>query len=163
MFRNVSRRSVEKFQCCICLEHVPVATRLVMKQCECNHSTCAECLKTYLRLRIEEGRVSELKCPKAGGEDGCAACASDEELKAWLTEEVFEKFQRYTRMAADPLLRACPHCAKLISPEVKEDGTVVQDMRCVDCDAHFCYYHSNAHEQGEAACIAYEREVVKKQ
>lgn len=81
----------------------------------------------------------------------------------WLTEDEMEKFRRFRRMAADPKLRACPQCNRLCSPSTREDGTVVQDMRCEDCDLHFCAYHSNAHARGPEACAAYEREVVKKE
>lgn len=151
------------FRCCVCLENVSVAHRLLLKGCGREaHAACKECLPTYLRLRIEEGRVRELRCPCAG-DDGCEAMAAEEELQLWLAPEVCEKFRRFVQMDSDPKLRACPCCSRLCSPQTAADGSVVADMYCEDCACRFCYYHSNAHAQGLEACAAYERHVVKQQ
>uniref|UniRef100_A0A7S0B882 RBR-type E3 ubiquitin transferase n=1 Tax=Pyrodinium bahamense TaxID=73915 RepID=A0A7S0B882_9DINO len=157
------RAPTQTFLCCICLENIPVSNRLVMGQCSREaHASCKDCLKTYLRLRVEEGRVDELRCPRTG-DDGCNAFATVEELKEWLGDKVSEKYERFSQMRADPKLRACPDCSRLCSPESKPDGGVVAEMSCADCYCAFCYYHSNAHAPGSEACMEYERHIVKQQ
>jgi len=172
----------QTFLCRICLENVPVASRTVMAECGVEaHSTCLDCLKTYLELRISEGRVEELCCPcayvpstssEAAPEDeevgsssnrGCGAFVTEAELRRWFSSDLIEKHQRFSQMQADPRLRACPKCQRLCSPEVREDGGIVAELRCKDCSMTFCYYHSSAHEPGPEACAEYERKCVREQ
>lgn len=153
----------ETFLCCICLENIPRTKHLVMHGCGRDaHGSCADCLQTYLRLRIDEARVDELKCPLAG-DDGCEALATEKELRQWLSHEVCEKLDRFRRMQADPKLRACPECSRLCTPDTKQDDSINAEMCCADCGAEFCYYHSNAHAKGPEACLEYERQTVKQQ
>jgi len=42
-------------------------------------------------------------------------------------------------------VRECPKCGTLCKPDVDEDGNVVAEMECPECQSEFCYYHSNAH------------------
>lgn len=149
------------FRCCICLENVPLSTRWILGQCgRESHGSCSECLKTYVRLRVDERRVNELCCPRRG-DDGCQAKVTERELQAWMSPELCEKFERFVSMDADPKLRACPQCSRLCSPGAAEDCSVVAEMRCEHCPVDFCYYHSNAHPPGKEACAEYERTVVK--
>lgn len=153
----------QTFLCCICLENIEVINKLVMVNCgHDSHASCRNCLRHYLQLRIEENRVDELRCPCAG-RDGCEGLATEEELQSWLTDPVFEKYRRFSRMLADPKLRSCPQCSRLCSPEVTDGGTVIAEMSCKDCGCNFCYHHSNVHELGPEACAEYERKMVKQQ
>merc|ERR1712232_1262349 len=126
-------------------------------------------MKAYLRSRIKEGRVDHLACPccPSGGsgiEEGCSGKAIPEpELKQWLSDDLVEKFQRFTRMRADPQLRACPSCSELCSPSLESDGSLIADMTCQRCGTCFCFYHSNAHARGAEACAEYERKCVRQQ
>jgi len=155
----------QTFLCRICLENVPVASKAVLLDCGVDaHATCRECLRMYLHLRVADGRVEELCCPCAHDEEGgCKASVREEELQQWLSPEAYEKSKRFLQMRANPHLRACPSCNQLLSPEVKEDGTVVAEMYCLDCDVHFCHHHSNAHDRGPQACAEYERSCLRQQ
>lgn len=151
----------ETFFCCICLEKVPAANQLVLSECGLDeHAACASCLKTYLRLRIEEARVDELRCPCAGS-DGCEAFVTEEERRDWLPDEIQEKYARFCRMRDNPKLRACPKCSVLCAPTLDEEGKVMPEMACQECNVGFCYYHSKAHPPGAEACAEYERLMVK--
>mmetsp|Transcript_78866 Transcript_78866/g.223159 ORF Transcript_78866/g.223159 Transcript_78866/m.223159 type:complete len:445 (-) Transcript_78866:114-1448(-) len=151
------------FHCCICLENIPLTNQVVMSQCgREGHAACEVCLKTYLRLRIEEDRVDELRCPR-NGDAGCEAHATEDELRSWVSDQVFDKYERFSRMRADPKLRACPKCCRLCSPDVNSDGTIKAEMICEDCGCTYCYYHSLAHAPGAEACAAYEKSLVKQQ
>lgn len=154
------------FFCPVCMENVPVARRASLEACSMeSHATCQDCLRTYLDLRIKEGRVDDLRCPCAStsaAEGACGATASREELRQLLTENMFEKYERFSLMRANPQLRACPSCHRLRAPDMK-DGATVAEMHCVECDVYFCYYHSNAHPRGLEACAEYERACVRQQ
>eukprot|EP00929_Paragymnodinium_shiwhaense_P079557 TRINITY_DN41468_c0_g1_i1.p1 TRINITY_DN41468_c0_g1~~TRINITY_DN41468_c0_g1_i1.p1 ORF type:complete len:662 (+),score=82.50 TRINITY_DN41468_c0_g1_i1:122-2107(+) len=151
------RMPTETFLCPICLENAPLVEKTMMSACTVDaHATCLGCMRTYLRLRIDDSRVDELRCPCS-----CGAEATEEELGLWLPKDIMEKYRRFSRMRADPRLRACPSCLGLRSPEVREDGTIVAEMYCTDCTLHFCFHHSNAHERGLEACAEYERSVIR--
>lgn len=165
---HLSAQSVVPTQRCnVCLESVPSASCLVPKACGRQaHSTCAQCMTMYVKMRIEEGRVSELWCPCAGT-DGCEAKVAECEVEAWTSSSVADKYRRFTRMQADSSLRACPKCNELCKPVLRKPGEagsgIVPEMRCSACGCDFCFYHSNAHERGAKACAAYEREILKQE
>lgn len=154
-------------RCSVCLENIPTADCISLKACGREaHGTCLECLKTYLKMRIEDARVADLRCP-AAGTDGCEACVSEEELEEWLEVEVVEKYKRFRLMQGDTKLRACPQCNELCSPLARdpEEGIagIIPEMTCQACSNVFCYYHSNAHGIGAKACAEYEREMIKEE
>eukprot|EP00927_Polykrikos_kofoidii_P002885 TRINITY_DN11153_c1_g1_i1.p1 TRINITY_DN11153_c1_g1~~TRINITY_DN11153_c1_g1_i1.p1 ORF type:complete len:550 (-),score=55.40 TRINITY_DN11153_c1_g1_i1:91-1740(-) len=151
------------FFCPICLENVTVAKRATLDAC-CwdTHATCQDCLRTYLELRVNEGRVDDLRCPCSSNEGACGAAATRDELKQLLAASTFEKFERFSLMRSNPQLRACPLCQRLRAPEMKDDA-MGSEVYCSDCDIYFCYYHSNAHARGPEACAEYERSIVRQQ
>lgn len=155
-------------RCNICLESVPSSVCVVPRACGRQaHSACVECMSMYMKLRIEEGRVTEIYCPCAGLDD-CQAKVADSEIEAWMSDALLvEKYRRFARMHADASLRACPECNELCKPERKHpqeaDSPIIPEMTCSACGCHFCYYHTNAHEFGAKACAAYEREILKKE
>mmetsp|Transcript_5990 Transcript_5990/g.15294 ORF Transcript_5990/g.15294 Transcript_5990/m.15294 type:complete len:345 (-) Transcript_5990:76-1110(-) len=153
----------ETFLCCICLENVCATQRVVLSQCgKESHASCGSCLKMYLRLRVEEARVDDLRCPSSGI-DGCEAFVTEQERQELLSEATEAKYTRFSAMRDDPKLRACPTCSSLCSPDVSEDGKVTAEMSCKECGSSFCYHHTNAHPPGPEACAEYERCIVKQQ
>jgi len=161
---GIARKApVATFRCVICHENIPMSCRASMSMCgRMSHSACLDCLQMYLRMRVEEGRVDELFCP-CTGDQGCAAIATESELYFWLPAETMKKYQRFVQMRVNPRLRSCPSCGANCSPETNEEGAVDPQMTCAECNAEFCYYHSNAHGPGPEACAVYEREIVRQQ
>eukprot|EP00416_Gambierdiscus_australes_P027220 CAMPEP_0171067190 /NCGR_PEP_ID=MMETSP0766_2-20121228/7853_1 /TAXON_ID=439317 /ORGANISM="Gambierdiscus australes, Strain CAWD 149" /LENGTH=490 /DNA_ID=CAMNT_0011523409 /DNA_START=83 /DNA_END=1555 /DNA_ORIENTATION=+ len=154
-------------RCNICLESVPSVHCVVPLDCGREaHCACMQCMSMYVRLRIEEGRVNELWCPCAGN-DGCEAKVADSEVESWMSSNIVDKYKRFTRMQADDKLRACPQCNELCLPKLRnpqdKDSAVVPEMECSACGCQFCFYHSNAHAVGPAACAAHEREILKQE
>jgi len=145
------------FLCCICLEHAPEDSRACLQQCgRPSHSACVGCLRAYLKGRVEEARVRDLRCPLSG-DDGCRAVATEQDLARWLDNDLLAKYQRFSRMAADSLVRECPQCQALCVPSRGDDGEALAEMRCEQCGCAFCLYHAGAHEPGAEACQAYQR------
>eukprot|EP00929_Paragymnodinium_shiwhaense_P108146 TRINITY_DN74466_c0_g1_i1.p1 TRINITY_DN74466_c0_g1~~TRINITY_DN74466_c0_g1_i1.p1 ORF type:complete len:590 (+),score=87.99 TRINITY_DN74466_c0_g1_i1:101-1870(+) len=161
------QRSPSTFRCRICLENVAVTGKVVLSSCSLDaHATCLECMKMYLQSRITEGRVDDLRCPCAtscSSGEVCSGTITEQEVKQWLDKELVEKFERFSRMKADPQLRACPSCHHLCPPSLRDDGSIIADMSCGQCSAYFCHYHSNAHARGAEACAEYERTCVRQQ
>mmetsp|Transcript_47475 Transcript_47475/g.136491 ORF Transcript_47475/g.136491 Transcript_47475/m.136491 type:complete len:252 (+) Transcript_47475:3-758(+) len=63
-------------------------------------------------------------------------------------------------MQQDRTLRQCPACGLLCKPDM--DGQeVLAEMRCSECAAQFCFYHSNAH--AGRPCDEYRREIAKEE
>jgi len=144
-----------KVICCICLEAQLASDCVMLAACPNEaHRTCRACMTTYLRLRIEEGRVTELVCPgsrQAAAQEACPAHASEAELQAWLEPGVFRKYSRFRQMRLDPSLRVCPFCDVLCESHGQEIIT------CEACSQGFCLYHSNAHAPTREACAEYTR------
>lgn len=178
--RNISNAldrpiGARTLRCNICLENIPNTDCLVLEDCgRSDHSCCKSCISMYLRLRIEEGRVWDLRCPRSGT-DGCEAKATEGELERWLGHDSVDKYRRFRRVQKDSQLRACPQCNNLCAPWVASGAPdpgrgsrerreeIVAEMSCDRCGQAFCYYHSNAHAVGPQACAAYEHEVLKKE
>lgn len=165
---NVTAMPVVPTQRCnICLESVPSAGCVVPRACGREaHSACADCMTMYVKHRVEEGRVTELWCPCAGS-DGCNAKVAENEIEAWTSTSLLEKYRRFIRMKNDSKIRACPECNELCSPSLRDPGDanspIVPELECGACGCSFCYYHSNAHAVGPKACEAYEREILKQE
>mmetsp|Transcript_109478 Transcript_109478/g.290820 ORF Transcript_109478/g.290820 Transcript_109478/m.290820 type:complete len:522 (-) Transcript_109478:83-1648(-) len=165
---NLNPSSVVPMQRCnICLESVPSNVCVVPEACGRQaHSACTDCMSMYIKLRVEEGRVTELWCPCAGS-DGCSAKVADGEVEAWMSEGVLGKYRRFMRMHRDSSLRACPDCNELCEPDRQNpeeaDSPIIPEMTCHQCGCQFCYYHSNAHAVGSKACAEHEREVLKQE
>ncbi|CAE6948124.1 unnamed protein product [Symbiodinium natans] len=161
-----------EFTCKICLMQCDDRVKTTLSQCAApqTHTLCRDCLCCYLKGRIEERRVKDLRCPLFGS-DGCQAVAQEHELASILPEEVFQKYLRFSAMVEDATLRECPTCAELVKPQMgseadlEANGTsevlaLNPEMRC--SQGHlFCYYHSNAHPPGQGACEAYAREEAR--
>lgn len=161
---------VATFLCPVCFENVEVANRTVLEACgDEAHGLCAACARVYFKGRVEDGRVEELLCPIGVAQGGCgetkerAAAASNQELQELFAQDpaVMEKLERFRLQKADPTLRECPSCKVLCSPNLDlEDGRPRPEMKCAECGAEFCYYHSWAHRY-DGSCEEYAARLVR--
>lgn len=165
--RTLSRS--QHFECKICYTSTDVKQRFVMEACGAKqlHAVCRSCATCYITGRVEEKKVDEFRCPLYGA-DSCTGTAQDDEIRALLTSDVYDKYMRFLLMSEDPHLRECPVCAELVTPMTEatnanvdlESGKAVvgtkieSSMRC--SQGHdFCYYHANAHPPGAEECNIY--------
>ena len=172
--RQLSNGNVEEeFSCPICLCNETVAHSFTLS---CGHRFCRDCLSGYVASRIADGQL-EMTCPDLNssapvgqaapapaadgeGEGDTDSCPQPIERPVLLflsTSETREKFERFSAMRQNALLRECPRagCGALVEPTKNWRGVVAADMTCGDCGEAFCYYHSNAHP-GQT-CRAYEQ------
>lgn len=156
------------FLCPVCYENHPMTVQLILKACgQDAHGVCSSCMLSYVRNRVEDGRVAEFPCLAGLANGGCGdekqpSLASETEVEAVLQTrpDVLEKYERFKAQKADATLRECPKCRLLCSPEHKDDGSVITEMCCSSCGTEFCYYHSWGHRE-ESTCAAYEARLAR--
>eukprot|EP00931_Biecheleriopsis_adriatica_P033100 TRINITY_DN19232_c0_g1_i2.p1 TRINITY_DN19232_c0_g1~~TRINITY_DN19232_c0_g1_i2.p1 ORF type:complete len:546 (-),score=44.36 TRINITY_DN19232_c0_g1_i2:14-1612(-) len=158
------------FLCPVCYENVAVKNRRLFTACgDDSHAVCTECMRLYLKGRIDDARVEELYCPIGVSRGSCgalgsAALATIEEVESALADEpeVVKKLHLFKQQKADSSLRECPSCGKLCKPDMVDDQ-IKAEMVCSGengCGATFCYYHSWAHRE-DGTCESYEARLVR--
>lgn len=158
---HISQPPEDTFFCQICADSVLLSASAVLQKCGCeDHRCCHDCLRRHLSTRIDDGRVDEAALSCIWGT--CGAAATEEELRQFLEAPQFEKYLRFKQQRSDPDLRECPNCRRQCRPSKTGSG-VVAEMVCASCSLEFCFYHSNAHEPGKAACEEYERTQIGSQ
>lgn len=156
------------FLCPVCYENHPMSVQIILKACgQDAHGVCSGCMLSYVRNRVEDGRVAEFPCLAGLANGGCGddkqpALASEVEVEAILQArpDVLEKYERFKAQKADATLRECPKCNLLCSPKHNDNGSLIAEMSCSSCGAEFCYYHSWGHRE-ESTCAAYEARLAR--
>jgi len=128
--RSVHEMRLASRECGICWEECDPLHSL-----GCGHSYCEECLVGYLENRVQEGNVLEIPCP----DPACDGELLPHVIGALLSEERYEKYQRFTLLAAlsqDPACRWCPNkeCGNALIGDPSQP-----QMRCPECSTDFCY------------------------
>lgn len=154
------------FTCQICfdeksqrleLPHLATGNGDVLRTLDCNHPICMECLATHIRVRVEEQRAFQLRCPM----DGCSNELFEQDVqrlvkKQMMSSDVFQRFAAlrardfnarsksfdllipYTDEDLDFVfalreMRLCPRCKLVIQ---RSEGC--NSFFCV-CGTHFNY------------------------
>eukprot|EP00438_Fugacium_kawagutii_P001865 Skav216328 [mRNA] locus=scaffold3350:140207:142526:+ [translate_table: standard] len=149
---------VETFECRICLTNLPVAERVVFRDChDPKHGCCKDCTRYWIKERVESGHVFNITCSRRGMCD-CNARVSDEEVLRFTDTDTHAKYMRFKSMREDDTVRECPQCGHMCKPNYRQ-GEIVAEMKCPSCSCNFCYYHSNAH--AGRPCDEYSRQISK--
>jgi len=85
----------QDFSCGLCLADDLKLDQMITLSCEpVGHRFCTECFQGYCKSKISEAQVStsSLHCPSLG----CKTPITIHEMKAHLSEEDFEKYERFT-------------------------------------------------------------------
>jgi len=129
----------------------------VLRNADCNHPICQECMATYVCVRVEEQRAFQLRCPV----DGCSNELFEPDIQRLVNNKVMSKdiFRRFAALRArdfnarsksfdllipytdDDLdfvfalrdMRLCPRCKLVIQ---RSEGC--NSFYCV-CGKHFNY------------------------
>jgi len=147
----------QPFQCPICCEDVSSKEWVKLSQCRgVEHGCCQVCMKRYIGSLVADGRVDSIHCPV---QENCPSVLQPSEVLRLTDEATFAKYDCFRQMQGDPTLRQCHSCETLCRPARDEEGGAIPEMKCHNCGAEFCFYHSNAH--AGQSCEAYRRQTDK--
>jgi hypothetical protein len=138
--RSISRLGqTETFYCGICLSYETIDEAFVLTKC--NHRFCKDCLAGWLGFEIQNGKVKDMTCPFKDIECGvdCQSPFHEDDIQELVSQENFEKFQRFTFMKNDKNARACPKCDHLQIGRPRRPL-----MSCENCSHEYCFVHSDA-------------------
>jgi hypothetical protein len=139
--------------CAVCGEATPIIELPSLSSCSHEAQTCSNCYATWISSRLEESGWQEVKCPGTT----CRINLTHEEIKAYATKEVFERYDTLqTRgvLSLDPNFRWC-RAQSCTSGQIHEAREVGNVFTCIECDTRFCTVHEGAYHDGES-CREYE-------
>jgi hypothetical protein len=129
----------KRYKCEICLDDECKIEDMVTLSCD--HRHCRDCFAGYLNSKISDAQVaaSDLICPSVG----CGTQITNQEMKANVSNEVYEKYDRFMlkQFCQDnPNYRACPHCNEWFAdiPQDNADEPMWKRVECEKCRKHFC-------------------------
>jgi hypothetical protein len=125
-----------RLPCCVCLVDQPGSMFHIMQACT-HFSACKNCVSSFWEARIGDGQVSEksLVCPVVG----CAKAASVTEVKALVSNSVFEKFERFQLERAIGRMDDTVICRRATCDmPAARDSENPRLARCAYCGYNFC-------------------------
>jgi ribosomal protein S27AE len=135
-FPEASKLDPDTFYCKVCLENCSLSLGFTIA-CSAEHKYCRDCLTGYYTAQVNDG-VIDLFCP--GVSDGCQGSLSADELRSLVSDDVFERHNRFVQVKKNPLYRECPSC---------NVGVTLADqtakVKCGSCSTEYCFFHANAH------------------
>ncbi|CAI5741085.1 unnamed protein product [Peronospora destructor] len=151
---NFLRFSMEEtFLCQICYDYTPMNTSYALSAC--GHTFCVTCLKSYLEFKVKDGQVYP-KCFFEQLEDKttCKADIVVNDIRSLVSEEVWQKYDKFKFNKEHELARQCPYCdhSQLCA------GSDYPECTCEACSGDFCFVHSSAH-QGHT-CAEYDKKMI---
>ncbi|OWZ20152.1 RING-finger-containing E3 ubiquitin ligase [Phytophthora megakarya] len=143
----------ETFLCQICYDYAPVNTSYALSIC--GHTFCETCVKNYLEFKIKEGQVYP-KCffEKSEDKTACKADIAVDDIRLLVSEEVWQKYNKFKFNKEHELARQCPYCdhSQICA------GSDNPECVCEACNREFCFVHSSAH-QGRT-CAEYDKKMI---
>lgn len=128
--------------CMVCfLETTEISIRLC-----CSEPICQTCLAAHVQSKIEEAIV-KIVCPLGN----CDSLISDDEVQELVSDEIFEKFQRFkVEIEQNPSIKTCPGCSRIhrytdlanassIKEEEKEAPPETLKVTCSKCELIWCF------------------------
>jgi hypothetical protein len=128
----------KRYECMICLDNECRIEDMITLSCQpVGHRFCNECFSGYCANKINEALVTskDLICPA----ENCKHPIDINELKAHVTEEVFEKFDRFMlkNYCQENSFRTCPHCNEWFA-DICQDDDEEQQWKSVKCGLTEC-------------------------
>lgn len=123
------------YKCCCCWESKSGRECIMLRVCR--HVSCKSCLDGFWTARINDGQVSQdnIVCAEAD----CNGAASDAEIRAAVSAETREKYERFLlsqtlNKLGDVIMCARPGCERIASRDASEPGF----GWCAYCGYSFC-------------------------
>ncbi|KAL3671909.1 hypothetical protein V7S43_002577 [Phytophthora oleae] len=143
----------ETFLCQICFDYASVSSSYQLSVC--GHTFCESCLRKYLEFKIKEGQVYPT-CffEKSEDKTACKANISMDDIRLLVSEEVWQKYNKFKFNKEHVLARQCPYCdhSQICA------GSDHPECVCEACNREFCFVHSSAH-QGRT-CAEYDKKMI---
>ncbi|XP_059635952.1 E3 ubiquitin-protein ligase RSL1-like [Cornus florida] len=123
------------FVCEICVETKPYneSFRII----GCSHSYCSDCIIKYVASKLQDN-ITQIRCPVSR----CGGFLEPEHCRPILPAEVFDRWGSALCDAAIPGSEKfyCPFrdCSALLIDDDREDGEVITQSECPNCNRLFC-------------------------
>lgn len=78
--------NLEEFECPVCIVEIEAYQGITLR--DCLHKICKDCLKTHIQLSEDV----EIKCPFMNENYTCESVLQDREIRAVVTEEIYQKY-----------------------------------------------------------------------
>lgn len=166
IFKEISEKAIiekvsrSNYHCCICME-MEKGVRMIKLPCQnkdADHFLCRKCAKSYFTAMIEEGRISNVRCPECEYTelklDSFKSYAKMIKvlftpsipasfLKELIDTELCERYERlFHNQAATKLSKHCPYacvtCRRCDQWCIKEDLDDAM-VQCQKCHFVFCF------------------------
>jgi len=140
-------------ECLICFDEVLVKDIVFAS---CKHNFCVTCWNGYLETKVKDGEVLKLNCPYPK----CRRPVERKEIKARLSPEMFEKFNRFytqAQLSLNPNARWCPtpNC-----DQVMFGSKLDPRLKCPKCAHEICFrcnhdWHTGSCERAARGLVGY--------
>jgi E3 ubiquitin-protein ligase RNF14 len=126
-FNEIYKSEEKETDCPICFTEFQDNNEVKLS---CDHKFCRDCLISFLEEEIRNSRVNFIKCPQSncvnGDPAGTAFIFSDDLIKKFLSENLFEKYLEFKQkliIENDPSLTFCPipNCKGYAKKEIKKE------------------------------------------
>ncbi|UPX13726.1 uncharacterized protein EKO05_0004225 [Ascochyta rabiei] len=145
--------ALQNHDCAVCGDNTLLIALPSLSSCSHQPEACGGCYALWIASQLEANGWQEVKCPGMS----CKVNLTYEEIKAFASEDVFERYDTFKArdaLALDPNFRWCraEGCA---SGQIHDSEEVGNTFICVECDARFCLVHEGTYHDDET-CEAYE-------
>lgn len=153
LFRSGYKQAENPGECPICCDdEVPPGELFIFDTCE--HQYCRECLQGYFSNLVTERKVLNITCPYPG----CKTMIEYHQVQSVVTEELFQKYEESTFLAAlntDPTVKWCPRpgCGNAIIGDPENPRCVCTERNCL---YEFCFLCSEPWHR-DATCEQYQQ------
>lgn len=121
--------------CEICIEQNTGDQCIMVKKCQ--HIFCKNCLEQYFNLRIKDGNVMNILCPKID----CTMEFEYDEIKKLCKKEIFLKFEELLLKKTINMMKDTVPCArKYCDYPVIRENLADNLATCAHCKYSFCVY-----------------------
>jgi hypothetical protein len=96
----------KEYDCPICFDNFTIERMFVLDNCF--HKYCRDCLSDMMHVKINEGIVTEIKCP----DPNCGAVIDHVEIKRLVDVELYKKYEDFTLNAALSTIEGLRWCPK---------------------------------------------------
>lgn len=145
---RLRRAALRTRDCAVCSESTRIVDIPSLSSCTHNADVCSTCYSAWITSQLSFTAWQTVKCPATT----CKVQLTYDEIKAYATEDIFEKhdaFQARTALGADPAFRWC-RAAGCPSGQIHDEAELGNIFECVECATRICTTHGGPYHEGES-------------